>query len=66
VNGPYFPPLVEVYTLSTDSWRQIDAVFESDASVNDASRNSQFYLNGTYHWHGYIMMNLLMSSYPLT
>jgi F-box interacting protein len=53
-NGPYCPKLVEVYTLSTDSWRQIDAVFESDAGVHDDARNSQFYLNGAYHWHGYI------------
>jgi F-box interacting protein len=53
-NGYYCPPLVEVYTLSTDSWRQIDAVFESDAGVHDTVRNSQFYLNGVYHWHGSI------------
>jgi|UniRef100_A0A2N9ER57 F-box interacting protein len=51
-NGYYCPPLVEVYTLSTDSWRQIDAVL--DASIDDYVRNSQFYLNGAYHWHGYI------------
>ena len=51
-NGYYCPPLVEVYTLSTDSWRQIDAVF--DASIHDCVRNSQFYLNGAYHWYGSI------------
>ena len=39
-NGYYCPPLVEVYTLNTDSWRQIDAVFESDAGVHDCVRNS--------------------------
>uniref|UniRef100_A0A2N9EZY2 Uncharacterized protein n=1 Tax=Fagus sylvatica TaxID=28930 RepID=A0A2N9EZY2_FAGSY len=53
-NRSYCPPPVEVYTLSTDSWKQIDAIFESDAGVHDCARNSQFYLNGAYHWHGYI------------
>jgi F-box interacting protein len=53
-NRSYCPPPVEVYTLSTDSWKQIDAIFESDAGVHDCARNSQFYLNGAYHWHGSI------------
>ena len=51
-NGPYCPPLVEVYTLSTDSWRQTEAGL--DASVKAIYCRSQFYLNGAYHWHGSI------------
>jgi hypothetical protein len=51
-NGPYCPPLVEVYTLSTDSWRQTEA--RLDASVKAIYCRSQFYLNGAYHWHGSI------------
>uniref|UniRef100_A0A2N9FBW4 F-box domain-containing protein n=1 Tax=Fagus sylvatica TaxID=28930 RepID=A0A2N9FBW4_FAGSY len=69
-NGYYCPPLVEVYTLSTDSWRQIDAVL--DASIDDYVRNSQFYLNGAYHWHGYIdekpsdaIMNAIWGEYSV-
>ncbi|XP_030948437.1 F-box/kelch-repeat protein At3g23880-like [Quercus lobata] len=45
--GPDRSPLVEVYTLSTDSWRQIDTVL--DASILSDPCKSEIYLNGAYH-----------------
>uniref|UniRef100_A0A7N2KZJ9 F-box associated beta-propeller type 1 domain-containing protein n=1 Tax=Quercus lobata TaxID=97700 RepID=A0A7N2KZJ9_QUELO len=49
--GPDRSPLVEVYTLSTDSWRQIDTVL--DASILSDPCKSEIYLNGAYHWLAY-------------
>ncbi|KAL0014065.1 hypothetical protein SO802_001134 [Lithocarpus litseifolius] len=49
--GPDRPPLVEVYTLSTDSWRQINTVL--DASILSDPCKFEIYLNGAYHWLAY-------------
>ncbi|KAL0014068.1 hypothetical protein SO802_001137 [Lithocarpus litseifolius] len=49
--GPDRPPLVEVYTLSTDSWRQINTVLDA-SNLSDPCK-FEIYLNGAYHWLAY-------------
>ena len=51
IERPDRPPLVEVYTLSTDSWRQFHTVL--DASISSDPCKSEIYLNGAYHWLAY-------------
>ena len=41
---------VEVYTLSTNSWRQVDC--DTVSHINFPARFREIYLNGVYHWSG--------------
>ncbi|KAF3972625.1 hypothetical protein CMV_003886 [Castanea mollissima] len=41
---------VEVYTLSTNSWRQVDC--DTVSHINFPAPFGEIYLNGVYHWCG--------------
>ncbi|XP_050278435.1 F-box/kelch-repeat protein At3g23880-like [Quercus robur] len=50
----YMDSCVHVYTLSTDSWRQINPAFDhSDVRLH--SYQNGIYLNGVHHWLGLLM-----------
>ena len=50
-------PVVHIYTLSTDSWRQIDTGFDHSILNFPGECSNNLYLNGVYHWPGCIILD---------
>ncbi|KAL2464595.1 F-box domain-containing protein [Forsythia ovata] len=49
---PFSDYQVEVYTLSTNSWRKIDVVVPTLFSIGVRYLNQSTYMNGMYYWWG--------------
>ncbi|KAM7503030.1 hypothetical protein LguiB_001934 [Lonicera macranthoides] len=56
------PPEVEIYELSTDSWRNVNA---GDFSCVIRERASQAFLNGAVHWAGFYNSENLIVSFDM-
>ena len=50
-------PIVHVYTLSTDSWKQIDTSFDRTIICFPGDYCSNEYFNGVYHWPACILLD---------